>query len=101
MFGVNAMVKSSGTAAGAATHDIIHWVPHQANTRIIEATRTRLAIPPERTLSSVAHYGNSSAATIPFTLSLLAQQRRYKRGETVLLTAAGAGLTGGSIVWGW
>ena len=69
--------------------------------RIIEATRHKLAIEPERTLSSVAHYGNSSAATIPFTLSLLAGERRYARGETVLMTAAGAGLTGGALVWGW
>ncbi|MGD9784443.1 MAG: beta-ketoacyl-ACP synthase III [Hyphomicrobiaceae bacterium] len=81
--------------------DVAHWLPHQANTRIIEATRTRLGIDPRHTLSSVALYGNSSAASIPFTLSLLASERNYRRGDRVLFTAAGAGLTGGSIVWGW
>lgn len=88
-------------SAGSSIGDIAHWIPHQANTRIIEATRNKLAIPPDKTLSSVAHYANSSAATIPFTLSLLSAERNYRRGERVLFTAAGAGLTGGAIVWGW
>lgn len=93
--------RTALTAANVAIDDVAHWIPHQANTRIIESTRTKLGIAPERTLSSVAHYGNSSAATIPFTLSLLAQERNYQRGDTLLFTAAGAGLTGGSIVWRW
>ncbi len=88
-------------SADVPVGDIAHWVPHQANTRIIEATRSKLAIPQDKTLSSVAHFGNSSAATIPFTLSLLAPGRNYRRGEKLLFTAAGAGLTGGAIVWGW
>lgn len=101
---VGMMADTARTALAAAdtpVHDVAHWVPHQANTRIIEATRAKLAIARERTLSSVALYGNSSAATIPLTLSLLAAERDYKRGERLLFTAAGAGLTGGSIVWGW
>lgn len=89
------------TSAKTAVGDIAHWVPHQANTRIIEATRSRLAIPQNKTLSSVSHYGNSSAATIPFTLSLRSGERGYAHGDRLLFTAAGAGLTGGSIVWGW
>lgn len=101
---VTMMAESARAAldeAALTTGEVAHWVPHQANSRIIEATRHKLAIEPERTLSSVAHYGNSSAATIPFTLSLLAGERRYARGDTVLMTAAGAGLTGGAILWGW
>lgn len=100
-----AMMADSGRAALAVSEhdigDVTHWVPHQANTRIIEATRQRLGIAPERTLGSVEHYGNSSAATIPFTLSLLAGTRRYAPGDLVLMTAAGAGLTGGAIAWRW
>lgn len=87
--------------AGESLDAVAHWVPHQANTRIIEATRQRLGLESERTLSSVAEYANSSAATIPFTLSLLAKQRRYAEGDLVLMTAAGAGLTGGAIAWRW
>lgn len=93
--------RTALTTANTQIDNIDHWVPHQANTRIIEATRAKLAVAPNRTLSSVELFGNSSAATIPFTLSLLADARNYRRGERVLFTAAGAGLTGGAIVWGW
>lgn len=100
-----AMMADSGKSAlatcGRDISDVTHWVPHQANTRIIEATRQRLGIASERTLNSVERYGNSSAATIPFTLSLLASTSNYKPDDLVLMTAAGAGLTGGAIVWRW
>lgn len=88
-------------AAYATADEITHWVPHQANARIIEAARSKIGIASLKTLSTIAHYGNSSAATIPLTLSLMASERRYRRGDMVLMTAAGAGLTGGAIVWGW
>ena len=50
-------------------------------------------------LSSVALYANSSAATIPLTLSLAAETRRFEPGERILMSAAGAGLTGGAVVF--
>jgi 3-oxoacyl-[acyl-carrier-protein] synthase-3 len=87
--------------AGLSVADLAHFAPHQANARIVEAVRHKLAVPSERTLSSVAEYANSSAATIPFTLSLLAGERAYTRGDKVLMCAAGAGLVGGALVWGW
>ncbi|MFN3868207.1 MAG: beta-ketoacyl-ACP synthase III [Hyphomicrobiaceae bacterium] len=100
-----AMMADCGKAALARSKcdigAVTHWVPHQANTRIIEATRQRLGIASDRTLSSVERFGNSSAATIPFTLSLLAATRNYQPGDLVLMTAAGAGLTGGAIAWRW
>jgi 3-oxoacyl-[acyl-carrier-protein] synthase-3 len=52
-------------------------------------------------VTSVAEYGNSSAGTIPLTLSLRATERRYRPGDNLLLTAAGAGLVGGAVVWRW
>ncbi|MDX2259082.1 MAG: beta-ketoacyl-ACP synthase III [Hyphomicrobiaceae bacterium] len=83
---------------GVKASEIAHFVPHQANSRIIEATRTRLCLTPEQTLSTVAEFANSSAATIPFTLSSKAEARGYAAGDRVLLCAAGAGLTGGAIL---
>ena len=50
-------------------------------------------------LSTVAEFGNSSAATIPFTLSHEAASRGVKAGDVLLLAAAGAGLTGGALVY--
>lgn len=88
-------------AAGVGAGDVAYWAPHQANTRIIEATRHRIGIAAERTLTTVADFANSSAATIPFTLSMQAGERRYRPGDLMLMTAAGAGLTGGAILWRW
>lgn len=87
--------------AGVGASDVAHFVPHQANARMIETLRAGLAIAPGRTLMSIANFGNSSAATIPFTLSLRAGERRYASGDVVLMAAAGAGLSGGAIVWRW
>jgi 3-oxoacyl-[acyl-carrier-protein] synthase-3 len=51
-------------------------------------------------ISSVAEYGNSSAATIPLSLSLAAETRTFKPGAILLMSAAGAGMTGGAVVFG-
>ena len=61
----------------------------------------QLAIAPEQMLSTIAQFANSSAATTPFTLLMSAKERRYKKGDIVLMTAAGAGLTGGAAVFRW
>lgn len=78
--------------------DIDFFVPHQANARIIGAAQRQLGVPEDKMLSSVALYANSSAATIPLTLSLAAETRPFKPGERLLMSAAGAGLTGGAVV---
>ncbi|MBX9925127.1 MAG: 3-oxoacyl-ACP synthase, partial [Hyphomicrobiaceae bacterium] len=95
--------RSALDRAGVAdVGQLAHFVPHQANGRMIDTLRDGLGIPPNRTCSTVAHYGNSSAATIPFTLSMAAHGRGAgAAGDLVLMAAAGAGLSGGAIVWGW
>ena len=88
------------TAAGLTAKDIAHFVPHQANTRITSAVQRQLGIGDDNAVSSAALYGNSSAATIPLSLSLAVAKRTYKPGDRLLMTAAGAGLTGGALVYG-
>ena len=100
---VNLMTECATTAlarSNLAIDDIDHIIPHQANARIIEATRTKLAIPANKIRSTVANYANSSAATIPLTLSIANQNGGLKPGQNILMTAAGAGLLGGAVVWG-
>lgn len=99
---VTMMADSCGAVlaeAGLAAGDVTHFAPHQANGRIVAALGERLAIPPGRTLASFADFGNSSAATIPFTLSLRAEERGYRTGDVLLMAAAGAGLTGGAALF--
>jgi 3-oxoacyl-[acyl-carrier-protein] synthase-3 len=79
--------------------EIDFFVPHQANARIIGAAQRQLGVPDAKMLSSVALYANSSAATIPLTLSLAAETRPFQAGERILMSAAGAGLTGGAVVF--
>lgn len=100
---VSLMARTSEQALAAAelaSATIAHFVPHQANTRIISAVQRQLGIDDARTVTSVAHYGNSSAATIPLSMSLAQPERTFAPGERILLCAAGAGLTGGALVYG-
>jgi 3-oxoacyl-[acyl-carrier-protein] synthase-3 len=98
------MTQSAASAlgrAGLAAKDVTHFIPHQANARMMTTVAHQLSIAPERTLSTIADFGNSSAATIPFTLARSASERHYKTGDIVLMTAAGAGLIGGAAVVSW
>lgn len=88
------------TRAGLGVADIHRFIPHQANARIFDAVCGDLGIVPEKTVRTIGEYGNSSAATIPLSLSLAHQARPFVPGEKLLLTAAGAGLTGGACVVG-
>ncbi len=89
--------KEALKQAQLAASGIDWWIPHQANARIIQDTGAILGIPPERTINVVGKYGNSSAATIPIAMAEVAD--RFKAGEKILLTAAGAGLvTAGAVV---
>lgn len=87
--------------AGLSTADVDHFIPHQANTRMMRAVTDKLKIPLSKLRSTIAEYGNSSAATIPFTLSATSTEFPVARGEIVLMTAAGAGLTGGAVALRW
>ena len=86
--------------AGLHAAEVTHFVPHQATVRIIEAVRRNLGIREVSVCSTVCAYGNSSAATIPFTMSILSDERGFQTGDRVLLCAAGAGLNGGAVLLG-
>jgi 3-oxoacyl-[acyl-carrier-protein] synthase-3 len=75
----------------------IDWlVPHQANTRIINATAKKLGMSMERVVLTVAKHGNTSAASVPLALDTAVGDGRIKRGDTLLLEAFGGGFTWGS-----
>ncbi|RWJ39770.1 MAG: beta-ketoacyl-ACP synthase III [Mesorhizobium sp.] len=88
------------SAAALEPHAVDRFVPHQANARMLSAVAARLGIEDASTVTTIAEYGNSSAATIPLSLSLSHQARPLRRGEKLLLAAAGAGLAGGAVVIG-
>jgi 3-oxoacyl-[acyl-carrier-protein] synthase-3 len=77
------------------------FVPHQANARIVESATARLGIPPERTALSMAHTGNTSAASVPLALADAADAGRLSDGDLVLLSGYGAGMTWASALVRW
>ncbi len=82
--------------AGVSTQDIDLIVPHQANIRIMQALAEKLNVPMERVYSNIHKYGNTSAASIPIALCEAYKEGKLKRGDLVLLTAMGGGLTWGA-----
>lgn len=88
------------TTAALEPQAVDRFVPHQANIRILGTVATKLGIEESKTIATIAEYGNSSAATIPLSLSLSHQAKPLRRDEKLLLAAAGAGLTGGALVVG-
>ncbi|MDQ0287224.1 3-oxoacyl-[acyl-carrier-protein] synthase-3 [Desulfofundulus luciae] len=88
-------------AAGLDPKELDFLVPHQANTRIIEAAAKRLALPLERVWINVDRYGNTSAASIPLALHETLEAGRIQDGDHVVLVAFGAGLTWGATLLRW
>lgn len=79
------------------TAEEIDWlVPHQANSRIIEATAKKLNMPMERVILTVQNHANTSAASIPLAFDSAMQSGKIKKGDLVLFEALGGGLTWGS-----
>jgi 3-oxoacyl-[acyl-carrier-protein] synthase III len=87
--------------AGVSIDDVAWFVPHQANLRIIESAAKRLGFPQERTVTNIAHYGNTSSASIPLALFEAVEDGRVKDGDLVLCAGVGAGLTWGSVLIRW
>jgi 3-oxoacyl-[acyl-carrier-protein] synthase-3 len=84
-------------AANGLTHADIDWlVPHQANSRIINAMGKKLGLPSERVVMTVDRHANTSAASVPLALAEARGDGRIRRGDLVLLEALGGGLTWGS-----
>jgi 3-oxoacyl-[acyl-carrier-protein] synthase-3 len=79
--------------------DIAWLVPHQANKRIIEATRQRMDLPEEQVMINIHKYGNTTAGTIP--LCLWDYEKQLKKGDKVIISTFGAGFTWGSMYLKW
>jgi 3-oxoacyl-[acyl-carrier-protein] synthase-3 len=86
---------------GLAIEDVDVYVPHQANVRIIDHAVAKLGIPKEKVVVNVDRYGNTSSASIPLALAEAVADGRVHKGDTVLMTGMGAGLTWGSALLRW
>ncbi len=83
--------------ANRLTADQIDWlVPHQANSRIIEATGKKLNMPADKVIMTVDRHANTSAASIPLALAEGVRDGRIRDGHLVLMEALGGGFAWGS-----
>ncbi|PIQ84282.1 MAG: 3-oxoacyl-ACP synthase [Candidatus Omnitrophica bacterium CG11_big_fil_rev_8_21_14_0_20_63_9] len=77
------------------------FIPHQANTRIIEAVAKWADVPIEKVYMNLQRYGNTSAASTLIALYEAVKEGRIKKGDHVVMVAFGAGLTWGSVLLQW
>ena len=87
--------------AGLSVHDVSLYVLHQANIRIIDKVVEHLGIPEDKIFNNVHKYGNTSAGSVPIALHEAFQAGRIQRGDTILLSGFGAGLTWGTALLRW
>ena len=95
---ISEAVRSAAAHAGVEVSDVDWFIPHQANSRILEGVAKRLGIDEAKVISTVARHGNTSAASIPLALAEGLADGRIKRGDLLLMEAMGGGLTWGAVV---
>jgi 3-oxoacyl-[acyl-carrier-protein] synthase III len=103
-FATRVMVSSAESLlseVGRTIDDVDVYVPHQANTRIIDYATRKLGIPEDRVVVNVEKYGNTSSGSIPLALADAEAEGRLQPGTMVLMTGMGAGLTWGSALMEW
>jgi 3-oxoacyl-[acyl-carrier-protein] synthase-3 len=82
------------------TADDVAWlVPHQANKRIIDATRERMGLDEAKTMVNIQRYGNTTNGTIP--LCLHEWEPQLKKGDNIIWAAFGGGFTWGALYLKW
>ncbi|MFM1744912.1 MAG: hypothetical protein RLZZ630_849, partial [Bacteroidota bacterium] len=79
--------------------DVAWLIPHQANKRIIDATARRMNVPDEKVTLNIERYGNTTNGTIP--ICLWEYEKKFKKGDNIILAAFGGGFTWGSVYIKW
>jgi 3-oxoacyl-[acyl-carrier-protein] synthase III len=101
---VKKMTEASQEAlkkAGLKCKDVDLLVPHQANIRIIKAVAKRLGLSEDKVFLNIEKYGNMSSASTATALNEAIMNKRIKKGDLVVITAFGGGLTWGAVVLRW
>ena len=89
------------TRNGVTGTDVVAFIPHQANKRIITATAERLGLASDRVIINIGEYGNTTAGTIPLAMQSALDEGKLKKGDLVLLASVGAGFTVGATLLRW
>jgi 3-oxoacyl-[acyl-carrier-protein] synthase III len=88
-------------ANGVSLNEVKWFIPHQANLRMLQSLAKRLNVPFEKFYITVHKYGNISSASVAIALDEAVRSGAIRKGDLVLLTAFGGGLTWGSALIRW
>lgn len=88
-------------AAGFKTSDVDLWLMHQANIRILDAAIDALGIDRDKVVTHLDRYGNTSAGSVPIALDESLRAGRFDRGDLLLLSGFGGGLSWGTALVRW
>jgi 3-oxoacyl-[acyl-carrier-protein] synthase-3 len=87
---------------GGLEVDDVDWlVPHQANSRILDAVRRNLGLPEDRMLVTVGRHANTSAASVPLALAEASAAGKLRPNQIVVINAMGGGFTWGAALLRW
>lgn len=81
--------------------DIDWYIPHQANKRIMIAVCERLKMDPAKIVSTVHEHANISAATIPLAMAMANDEKKFKTGQLLAISALGGGFAWGGALLRW
>ena len=87
--------------AGLTIEDVDIMIPHQANSRIINAACTRLGFPQDKTVDILSWTGNTSTASVPLALSHALEEERINKGDIILFVGFGAGMSAAAAIVRW
>lgn len=85
--------------AGLEVDDIDSWIFHQANLRIVDGVLRRLKVSPEKAIVNLQKYGNTSAASVFLALNEGIENGSISKGDKVMITSFGAGMTYGAVIF--
>ena len=78
--------------------DVDLIIPHQANKRIIEYASKKMKQPIEKFYINMDRFGNTSSASVAIALDEAMEKKIIKKGQKVILTGFGGGLTAGAVL---
>lgn len=78
--------------------DIHFYLPHQANTRIIERAANSLGFQHDQIITNIKNVGNTASASMIIALDQFLQKNKLKKGTKILMNACGAGLSSGAAI---
>ena len=87
--------------SGVSIDEVKYFVLHQANYRIVESVAKRLKQPMDKFPMNMEFYGNTSAATVPILLDEMNRTGKLNKGDKIVMSGFGAGLTWGATLLEW